>query len=67
MSLVDARRLVTEFVTRYNEVRLHSAIDCDTSADKLAGHDRANLDERDHKRDAAGERRSASARESTPP
>jgi putative transposase len=33
----DAQRLVLEFVNHYNMVRLHSAIDYITPADKLAG------------------------------
>ncbi len=37
LSLEDARRLVAEFVTYYNTVRLHSAIAYITPADKLAG------------------------------
>ena len=49
----DARRLVTEFVAHYNEVRLHSAIGYVTPADKLAGRDRAIFAERDRKLDAA--------------
>ena len=37
LSLEDARRLVAEFVTYYNTVRLHSAIAYITPADKFAG------------------------------
>ena len=37
LSLEDARRLVAEFVTYYNTVRLHSAIGYVTPAEKLAG------------------------------
>ena len=37
LSLEDAQRLVAEFVTYYNTVRLHSAIAYVTPADKLAG------------------------------
>jgi hypothetical protein len=37
LSVEDARRLVAEFVTHYNTVRLHSAIAYITPADKLAG------------------------------
>ena len=37
LSVEDARRLVAEFVTYYNPVRLHSAIAYITPADKLAG------------------------------
>ena len=36
LSLEDARRLVAEFVTYSNTVRLHSAIAYDTPAEKLA-------------------------------
>ena len=35
LSLEDARRIVTDFVAHYNEVRLHSAIGYVTPADKL--------------------------------
>ena len=59
LSLEDARRLVTEFVAHYNEVRLHSAIGYVAPADKLAGRDRAIFAERDRKLDAARERRKA--------
>ena len=58
-SLEDARRLVMEFVTHYNEVRLHSAIGYVAPADKLADRDRAIFAERDRKLDAARERRRA--------
>jgi putative transposase len=37
LSLDDARRLVAEFVSHYNTVRLHSAIAYITPADKMAG------------------------------
>src|SRR5262249_9515151 len=37
LSLEDARRLVAEFVSYYNTVRLHSAIAYIAPADKLAG------------------------------
>ena len=59
MSLEDARRLVMEFVTHYNEVRLHSVIGYVAPADELAGRDRAIFAERDRKLDAARERRRA--------
>lgn len=42
LSLDDARNLVADFVTHYNEVRLHSAIDYVTPYDKLLGNDAAN-------------------------
>jgi putative transposase len=66
LSLEDARRLVTEFVVHYNEVRLHSAIGYIAPADKLAGRDRAILAERDRKLNAARQRRKA-AREANRP
>ena len=55
----DARRIVTEFVPHYNEVRLHSAIGYVTPADKMAGRDREIFADRDRKLDAARERRRA--------
>jgi hypothetical protein len=62
--LEDARRLVTEFVAHYNELRLHSAIGYVDPADKLAGRDRAILAERDRKLDAARQGRKAARGES---
>jgi hypothetical protein len=59
LSLEDARRLVTEFATHYNEFRLHSAIGYVAPGDKLAGRDRVIFSERDRKLDAARERRKA--------
>ena len=64
MSLEDARRLVAEFVTHYNEVRLHSAIGYVAPAAKLAGRERTIFAERDRKLDAARQRRRA-AREAS--
>lgn len=66
LSLEDARRLVADFVRRYNEVRLHSAIGYVTPADKLAGRERAIFAERDRKLEAARERRQK-AREASRP
>ena len=40
LSLVDARRVVLDFVAHYNEVRLHGAIEYVTPATKLAGGER---------------------------
>jgi putative transposase len=57
LSLDDARRLVADYVRRYNEVRLHSAIGYVTPADKLAGRELAIFAERDRKLEAARERR----------
>ncbi len=59
MSLEDARRIVTEFVAHYNQVRLHSAIGYVTPADKLASREPVIFAERDRKLDAARERRKA--------
>jgi putative transposase len=66
LSLEDARRLVTEFVAYYNEVRLHSAIGYVAPADKLAGRAPAILAERDRKLDAARQRRKAARAASRP-
>ena len=59
LSLEDARRLVAEFVTCCNEVRLHSAIRYVTPTDKLAGRERVIFEERDRKLDVARDRRRA--------
>ena len=66
LSREDARRLITEFVAHYNEVRLHGAIGYVAPADRLAGRDREILAERDRKLDAARQRRKA-AREASRP
>src|SRR5438094_10287776 len=59
LSLEDARRLVAEFVTYYNTVRLHSAIAYVTPADKLAGRAEAIWAARKQKLAAANARRRA--------
>jgi putative transposase len=64
LSLDEARRIVEEFVSHYNEIRLHSAIGYVTPGDKLAGRDREIFNERDRKLDVARERRRA-AREAS--
>ena len=64
LSLEDARRLVGDYVRRYNEERLHSAIGYVTPADKLAGREQAIFAARDRKLEAARERRQK-AREAT--
>ena len=56
-SLEDARRVVTEYVTHYNEVRLHSAIGYVTPHTKLAGKEREVFSARDEKLESARERR----------
>lgn len=58
LSLEDARRIVSEFVHRYNTERLHSAIGYVTPADMLAGRDKEIHCERDRKLDEARSRRS---------
>src|SRR5437016_5044926 len=57
LSLEDARRIVTEFVAHYNNVRLHSAIGYVTPKDKLEGRAPQILAERDRKLAEARERR----------
>jgi putative transposase len=57
LSLDDARRMVGEYVTHYNGVRLHSAIGYVTPQDKLEGRDQLIFDERDRKLAEARERR----------
>jgi transposase InsO family protein len=49
LSLEEARRLVAEFVTYYNETRLHSAIGYVAPKDKLEGREAVILAERDRK------------------
>jgi transposase InsO family protein len=56
----EARRLVVSYVDHYNHVRLHSAIDYLTPADKLLGLDEVILAERDRKLEEARARRAAS-------
>jgi transposase InsO family protein len=57
LSLEDARRLVTAFVSHYNDARLHSAIGYITPKDKLAGRETEIFAERDRKLAEARERR----------
>ncbi|MCI0704495.1 MAG: IS3 family transposase [Planctomycetia bacterium] len=57
LSLEDARRIVADYVTHYNTVRLHSAIGYVTPKDKLEGRDKAIFAARDQKLAAARERR----------
>lgn len=57
LCLDDARRIVQRFVTEYNTVRLHSAIQYITPADKLAGRAETILAGRDAKLAAAREAR----------
>ena len=57
LSLEEARRIVQDYVTHYNQVRLHSAIGYVTPQDKLLGNDVALLAQRDRKLAQARERR----------
>jgi putative transposase len=57
LSLEDAQRITTGYVTHYNEARLHSAIGYVTPKDKLLGNDEAVFAERDRKLAEARERR----------
>ncbi len=59
LCLEDERRAVGEFVTRYNEVRSHSAIGFVSPKDKLEGRDRAIFEARDNNLEAARELRKA--------
>jgi transposase InsO family protein len=57
LSLDDARRMVQEYITHYNETRLHSAIGYVAPLDKLEGRDIEIFKERDRKLEAARESR----------
>lgn len=59
LSLDDCQRLVTDFVVRYNNVRLHSSIGYITPADKLHGRAETIQAQRDAKLAAARETRKA--------
>lgn len=57
LTVEDARRIVTNFVHHYNEVRLHSALGYVTPATKLAGSEQEVFARRDAKLAAARLRR----------
>jgi transposase InsO family protein len=57
LSLEDSRRIVGDYTTHYNTVRLHSAIGYVTPNDKLEGRDKEIQDTRDRKLAEARERR----------
>lgn len=59
LSLEDAKRSVSTFVSHYNEVRLHSAIGYLTPKDQLEGRAASIFAERDRKLAEARERRKA--------
>jgi transposase InsO family protein len=57
LSLDEARSTVANYVTHYNEVRLHSAIGYVTPRCKLDGRDKTIFEERDRKLETARARR----------
>ncbi len=57
LSLDDARRIVAQFVEHDNSTRLHSAIGYVAPLDKLLGLEQVIAADRDHKLEAARERR----------
>jgi transposase InsO family protein len=57
LSLEEARRIVGEFVTHYNEERLHGSIGYVTPMDRVTGRETEIWAERDRKLAAARERR----------
>ncbi len=65
LTLDDARRIVANFVLRYNTVRLHSAIGYVTPKDKLEGRAEAVQVERERRLQAARERRATMRRSSS--
>jgi len=58
LSLEEARRVVTDFVSDYNNERLHSAIGYITPSDMMAGRAKAIHEARDRKLAEARQRRS---------
>ena len=66
LSLDDARRLVAEYVTHYNTVRLHSSIGFVAPMDKLTGKDQVIFKERDQKLEAAREQRRIKRQQALP-
>jgi transposase InsO family protein len=67
LSAEDARRIITQFVEHYNQVRLHSAIGYIAPADKLAGKEQALFADRDRKLLLARERRRLNRNNQTQP
>jgi transposase InsO family protein len=65
LSLEDARRVVADFVTHYNQTRLHSAIGYVAPADKLAGRAEAIWTDRKRKLAEAEARRRAARAQAT--
>ncbi len=59
LSLEDARRMTGQYIERYNNQRLHSAIGYVTPKDKLEGREEQIFQERDRKLHEAREQRKA--------
>ncbi len=59
LSLEDARRLTGQYIERYNNQRLHSAIGYVTPKDKLEGREHQIFQQRDRKLQEAREQRKA--------
>ena len=57
LSLEDARSVVGEYIAKYNNIRLNSAIGYFAPKDKLEGRDKQIFKERDEKLEAAREAR----------
>lgn len=62
LSLVEARRIVANYIEKYNTERLHSGIGFVTPYDKLCGRDKMIFKERDLKLEQARKRRQQNAR-----
>ena len=62
LSLEDAERLVAQYVTVYNEQRLHSALGYVTPLDRLQGRQAEIHAARDHKLEQARQQRELAAR-----
>jgi putative transposase len=67
LGLEDGRRVVTEYIDHYNNVRLNSAIGYIAPADKLDGRDLQIFKERDIKLEAARRARKRQRKESQNP
>lgn len=63
LSLDDARRIVTGYVARYNDNRLHSALGYITPRDMLLGREKEIFAERDRKLEEARQQRAQRRRE----
>lgn len=63
LTVEDARRITESFVSKYNNERLHSAIEYVTPKDKLLGREQEILNERDRKLAEAREQRARKRQE----